>query len=156
MGGKITEQELEKLARALPAEEEVKNQKGENDIDVGDSFLLDNLNELNLPDGPFDAMAKRKQTMIAAGVQDSNIVSLEEFQAIEDAVKQLQEEMDDEKSKNKNYLKEIAELKEQLSYANERMKNAIDEKDKMAEKLEEYASMMKSMKMKMDDKEDQI
>ena len=64
--------------------------------------------------------------------------------------------MDDEKSKNKNYLKEIAELKEQLSYANERMKNAIDEKDKMAEKLEEYASMMKSMKMKMDDKEDQI
>ena len=101
-------------------------------------------------------MAKRKQTMIAAGVQDSNIVSLEEFQAIEDAVKQLQEEMDDEKSKNKNYLKEIAELKEQLSYANERMKNAIDEKDKMAEKLEEYASMMKSMKMKMDDKEDQI
>jgi|TARA_B110000305_G_C18928893_1_gene398611 division protein CdvB (Snf7/Vps24/ESCRT-III family) len=62
--------------------------------------------------------------------------------------------MVDEKEKYKKALKEIAELKEQLSYANERMKNAISEKDKMAEKLEEYASQMKSMKMKLDDKED--
>lgn len=87
MGGKVTEAELEKLARQIPETEEVKVQKDSNDIDVGESLLLDNLNELQLEDGPFDAMAKRKQTMMAAGVQDSNIVTLEEFQAIEDAVK---------------------------------------------------------------------
>ena len=156
MGGKISEKELEKLVKEIPDAEEVKVQKDKDDIDVGESNLLDNLNDLQLEDGPFDAMAKRKQTMIAAGVQDSNIVSLEEFQAIEDAVKQLQEEMADEKEKYRNALKEIAELKEQLSYATERMKNAIAEKDKMAEKLEEYAQQMKAMKMKLDDKEDQI
>ena len=90
MGGKISEQELEKLAKNLPNdEEEVKVSK--DGIDLGDSNLLDD--DLNLPDTPFDAMAKRKATMIARGVQDSNIVSLEEFQAVEDSVKQLQEEM---------------------------------------------------------------
>ena len=37
-------------------------------------------------------------------------------------------------------MQEIAELKEQLSIANERTKNALEERDKMAEKLEEFRS----------------
>jgi len=136
----------------VPEIEEVKLEKGLDDIDIGESNLLDmdNLN-MNMMANRFSIA--RKATVKGCNHDIENMISLEEYQQKEDIIKQLMEELEEEKQKNAALRQELAELKERLNIADERVAHSIKEMEKFKEQREEYVQKLKNFKYEMDERD---